>query len=82
MRKIDLYRSIHLYRSLHICNVHCTRNKCKHCFSCVHCCGCPFTSGEEGRSCFEWLLANGARYNEQQMDEQRAALAAAGDVDM
>jgi hypothetical protein len=30
--------------------------------------------GEEGRSCFEYLMAHGARYNQQQLEEQAGTL--------
>eukprot|EP00878_Enallax_costatus_P003965 GHUV01004186.1.p2 GENE.GHUV01004186.1~~GHUV01004186.1.p2 ORF type:complete len:191 (+),score=59.06 GHUV01004186.1:313-885(+) len=31
-----------------------------------------YQRAEEGQSCFEYLMANGARYNQQQLDEQVA----------
>lgn len=38
-------------------------------------CGCWPCRGEEGRPCFEYLMAHGARYNQQQLEEQAGAFA-------
>jgi hypothetical protein len=35
--------------------------------------------GEEGASCFEYLMAHGARYNQQSLEELGAAAAAGQD---
>jgi hypothetical protein len=40
-----------------------------------------FRRGEEGTSCFEYLMAHGARYNQQSLEELGAAAAATGQDD-
>jgi hypothetical protein len=52
---------------------------CFHSHGCICVVPASFCRGEEGASCFEYLMAHGARYNQQSLEELGAAAATGQD---